>query len=37
MGVISDSTSLERILFWVLTYENFNQGIGATIPLTQST
>lgn len=29
MGVFSDRTSIERILFAVFTYENLNQGIGA--------
>lgn len=35
MGVFADSTSMERILYAVFTYENFNQGIGTPIPLTQ--
>ena len=37
MGVFADSTSMERILYAVFTYENFNQGIGTPILLTQST
>jgi len=37
MGVFADSTSMERILYAVFTYENFNQGIGTPIPLTQLT
>jgi transposase-like protein len=36
MGVFADSTSMERILFAVFTYENHNQGIGTPIPLTQN-
>lgn len=35
MGVFADSTSMERILYAVFTYENFKQKIGAPIPLTQ--
>jgi len=33
MGVFSDKTSMDRILFAVFTYENFKQGIHTPIPL----
>jgi len=36
MGVFSDSTSIERILFAVFTHENFKQLTGAPWPLTQN-
>ena len=36
MGVFADSTSMERILFAVFTYENHKQGTGTPIPLTQN-
>ena len=36
MGVFSDSTRLERILYAVFTYENTKQGTGTPIPLTQN-
>ena len=36
MGVFADSTSMERILYDVVTYENINQGIATPIPLTQT-
>jgi transposase-like protein len=36
MGVFSDSTSMERILYAVFSYENTKQGTGTPIPLTQN-
>lgn len=36
MGVFSDRTSMERILFAVFTHENRKQGTGAPFPLTQN-
>ena len=36
MGVFSDRTSMDRILFAVFTYENTNQGTGTPFPLTQN-
>ena len=36
MGVFSDSTSMERILYAVFTYENTKQGTATPIPLTQN-
>jgi hypothetical protein len=38
MGVFSDRTSIERILYAVFSYENQNQGTGRPFPLlTQKT
>ncbi len=36
MGVFSDRTSMERILFAVFTYENHTEGTSAPFPLTQN-
>jgi transposase-like protein len=36
MGVFSDKTSMDRILYAVFTHENRNQGIGTPLLLTQS-
>ena len=36
MGVFSDRTSIERILFAVFSHENLNQGTGTPFPLTQN-
>jgi transposase-like protein len=36
MGVFSDRTSMDRILYAVFTHENSNQGTGAPFPLTQN-
>ncbi len=36
MGVFSDKTSMERILYAVFTYENHNQGVSAPFLLTQN-
>ncbi|MFQ6018140.1 MAG: transposase [Kiloniellaceae bacterium] len=36
MGVFADKTSMERILFAVLIYENQNQGVSAPFPLTRN-
>jgi hypothetical protein len=36
MGVFSDRTSVERILFAVFTYENKQQGIATPFLLTQN-
>ena len=35
MGVFSDRTSIERILYAVLMYENINQGVYPVFGLTQ--
>jgi putative transposase len=35
MGVFSDRTSVERILFAVLSYENYKQGVAPVLLLTQ--
>jgi hypothetical protein len=35
MGVFSDRTSVERILYAVLLYENINQGAYLVFGLTQ--
>ncbi|TAN61260.1 hypothetical protein EPN18_07010 [bacterium] len=37
MGVFSDKTSIERILFAVFTYENKKQGTAAPFLVTQNT
>jgi len=37
MGVFSDHTSIERILFAVFSHENLNQGTSTPFPLTQNT
>lgn len=37
MGVFSDRTSMERMLFAVFTHENRKEGTGAPFPLTQNT
>jgi len=37
MGVFSDRTSVERILYAVLMYENINQGVYPVFVLTQNT
>jgi putative transposase len=36
MGVFSDRTSIDRILFAVFSHENRNQGVSAPFPLTQT-
>lgn len=36
MGVFSDRTSIERILFAVFSHENLNQGTSTPFPLTQN-
>jgi putative transposase len=36
MGVFSDRTSMDRILFAIFTHENRNQGVSAPFPLTQT-
>ncbi|MBI5886285.1 MAG: transposase, partial [Deltaproteobacteria bacterium] len=36
MGVFSDKTSIERILFAVFTYENKKQGTATLFSLTQN-
>ena len=36
MGVFQDRTSMDRILFAVLTHENSNQGVPALFSLTQT-
>jgi putative transposase len=36
MGVFSDRTSMDRILFAVFTHENRNQGVSSPFPLTQT-
>src|SRR5215207_695560 len=36
MGVFSDRTSMDRILFAVFSHENRNQGVSAPFPLTQT-
>jgi transposase-like protein len=36
MGVFSDRTSVERILYVVLMYENINQGVYPVFVLTQN-
>ncbi len=36
MGVFSDRTSMDRILFAVFSHENHNQGVGTPLPLTQT-
>ena len=36
MGVFSDTTSIDRILFAVFTYENKQQGIMPLFQVTQS-
>jgi putative transposase len=36
MGVFSDRTSMERILFAVFNHENQNQGVSTPLPLTQT-
>jgi putative transposase len=36
MGVFSDRTSMDRILFAVFSHENRNQGVRAPFPLTQT-
>jgi putative transposase len=36
MGVFSDKTSMDRILFAVFTHENRNQGVSSPFPLTQT-
>ncbi len=36
MGVFSDRTSMDRILFAVFSHENRNQGVSAPVPLTQT-
>jgi len=35
MGVFSDRTSIERILFAVLMHENRKEGVGSLFLLTQ--
>ena len=37
MGVFSNRTSVERILYAVLMYENINQGVYPVFVLTQNT
>ena len=37
MGVFSNRTSIERILYAVLMYENINQGVYPVFVLTQNT
>jgi hypothetical protein len=36
MGVFSDRTSMDRILFAVFHHENQNQGVSTPLPLTQT-
>jgi transposase-like protein len=36
MGVFSDRTSMDRILFAVFSHENTAQGLPTLIPLTQT-
>ena len=36
MGVFSDRTSMERILFAIFTYENTKEGVGTPLLLTQN-
>jgi putative transposase len=36
MGVFSDRTSMDRILFAIFTHENRNQGVSTPFPLTQT-
>ncbi|HEY6964457.1 MAG TPA: IS256 family transposase [Erythrobacter sp.] len=36
MGVFSDRTSMDRILFAVFNHENRNQGVSTPLPLTQT-
>ena len=36
MGVFSDQTSMDRILFAVFSHENRNQGVSTPFPLTQT-
>lgn len=36
MGVFSDRTSMDRILFAVFNHENQNQGVSTPLPLTQT-
>jgi putative transposase len=36
MGVFSDRTSMDRILFAVFHHENHNQGVSTPLPLTQT-
>jgi transposase-like protein len=37
MGVFSDRTSMERILFAVFSYENYKEGTSTPFALTQTT
>ena len=36
MGVFSDRTSMDRILFAVFNHENHNQGVSTPLLLTQT-
>jgi hypothetical protein len=36
MGVFSDMTSMDRILFAVFAHENRNQGVSSPFSLTQT-
>jgi len=36
MGVFSDRTSMDRILYAIFTHENRNQGVSTPFALTQT-